>query len=317
MVALNFVDLFCGAGGWTTGLKKAGLRHVLGIDSDKDALASYRANHGDHALLARVEDVNMAILRPYLARLPGSGSVDVLFASPPCQSLSMAGSRKPGDPADTLFLHAIRIARALKAPMFVMENVVGLLSKPDRATGEPMIESVVAALKRSKYVHVEWRVLNSSDYEVPQVRKRVVIIASTRPLVGCFPSPVPGFDGRLGKLLQPPASVAAAYWLPPKKRAYYRERAERTGYVRFVDVNAVAKTMRAGYHKSRGAEALVVHGQRMRLLTELECARIQSFPDSYEFAGARGSRYRQIGNAVPPMLAYHVGRAIKKSAQSV
>lgn len=306
----NFVDLFCGAGGWTTGLKKAGFHHVLGVDADASALDTYRANHGPHALHAKVEDVTLAALKPYTADLPGSGAVDVVVASPPCQSLSMAGSRTAGDPADALFTHAVRIAKALKAPAFVMENVVGMLSKKQgRGT---VIEAVVALLRANGFKHVTWKVLGANEYEVPQMRRRVVLLAGKRPLADCFPAAVRGFDGRLRRLLQPHRDVPKFYWLTPKKIQYYRERAKESEYVRFVDPDAVSNTVRAGYLKSRGAEALVVHGRRMRLLTELECARIQSFPDTYRFVGPHTSRYRQIGNAVPPMLAYHVGRALKK-----
>lgn len=308
MPRLNFVDLFCGAGGWTEGLKRAGLRHVVGVDADAAALATYVANH-KHGMLADVRDVTLKSLAPHLTNLPGSGSVDLVVASPPCQSLSTIGPRRPDDPADMLFTHAVRIAKALNAPFFVMENVPGLMIK----TGGKLVVSLVECLKSNGYAHVEMRLLNASDYQVPQSRKRVVVVASTRLLAApCFPAPVRGFDATLRKLLVRPESVPAFYWMTPEKAEYYRARARTTGYVLFVDPDRIARTVRAGYAKSRGAEALVVHGRRMRMLTELECARIQSFPDSYVFVGPITSRYRQIGNAVPPMLAFHVGRAVAK-----
>lgn len=310
MPKLTFVDLFCGAGGWTEGLKRSGMVHLLGIDADANALSTYVANH-KHGMLANVQDVTLASLRPHLR---GSGRVDVLVASPPCQSISMIGRRPVDDPADMLFTHAVRIARMLKAPMFVMENVSGILSKARGAS--TLIDTLVAHLKKSGYAHVEFRLLDSIDHQVPQARKRVVLIATTRPTgAPCFPTPTPGFDGRLKRLLLPPSSVPTFYWMTPDKAKYYRERAtaaKTAKFVRFVDPERVASTVRAGYLQSRGAEALVKHGQRMRMLTELECARIQSFPDSYVFVGSHTSRYRQIGNAVPPMLAFHVGKAIQR-----
>ena len=94
---------------------------------------------------------------------------------------------------------------------------------------------------------------------------------------------------------------------PEKARYYVRRQRQRPAFVRFVDPDRIVGTMRAGYMKSRGAEALVREGKGgMRMLTIDECKAIQSFPRSYRFAGPVGAVYAQIGNAVPPTLAFHV-----------
>ncbi len=332
--APTFVDLFCGAGGWTSGLVRAGWVHVGGVESDAGAAATYEANHGFGKVLVKpVEAVSARDFAPLLARAglgPGAG-VDLVAASPPCQSFSMVGPRRDGDPADRLFEQAVRIARQLRARTLVLENVVGLLSKrlPD---GSPVLDALLALLGRH-WPAVGWRVLDAADYGVPQHRRRLVVVATSELGLGlsaragaapALPWPLPraGPPRPAGPALLPASDVAREYWLEPAKAEYYRLRRERLGrqYVRFVDRAAPAHTLRAGYFKSRGAEALVeepagaagsAHA-RLRLLTELEYARLQGFPDRYRWVGPRSRVYAQIGNAVPPPLAEAVGRALRR-----
>lgn len=310
----TFVDLFCGAGGFTTGLKAAGLHHVVGIDSDRSACETYARNHG-HVICSDIKNVKAADVR---ALTPG-GRVDIVAASPPCQSYSLVGPRSTNDPKDWLFLDALRLADELGASAVVMENVVGMLSKRD-PDGTPFVDRIRAEFEaRGFQVHTE--VVMATDFGVPQTRRRVIFLASRRRVCAAPPSlsrPPPAVqdaaaqDLRVGPLLQPSEEVQDPfYWMTDRKAAYYRNRARTRGHVGFVDPNAPARTLRAGYMKSRGAEALVESADgRLRMLTELECARIQTFPDTYQFLGSRSSVYRQIGNAIPPRLAAAVGRSI-------
>lgn len=307
MRAATFIDVFCGAGGWTCGLKQAGFRHVVGVDSDEDAVASYKANHGA-ALLADVRTVNAATLAPFL----GKRRLDLLVASPPCQSFSMAGTKRSKNvPADRLFQEVVRLATELKPRWVVMENVRGILTKGS------VVRDMQVALRRAGYPYFEHRVLKAEQYGVPQLRHRVIFIAARKPNDIRFPAPTTEHaPPTLARVLQPASAVTdPVYWMTPAKADYYRRRQRERGFVRFVDPAKPAHTLRAGYFKSRGAEALVVQGSRMRLLTELECMRIQSFPDAYKLLGSRGAKYAQIGNAVPPRLARHVGAALKPATK--
>ena len=318
-MAIRFADLFCGAGGWTQGLKAEGWVHIAGIDKDPYATATYAHNHGR----APTCTGDITVMTSDSARtLVGRAGVDVVAASPPCQSLSHVGPRQTGHPNDTLFEHVPRLAHAMGAHVVVMENVVGFLSKRF-ASGERVFDGVADSMRMHGYVNVAWRTLMCCDYGVPQKRCRVVVVAgraeidvervcvALQGMAKPDPPPPP-----LGELLEPRALVTDPYyWMTDQKRAYYEARAAhiRTrNYVHFVDLCELARTLRAGYAKSRGQEGLVRYPDGcMRMLTERECARIQSFPDTYTFVGSRTRVYTQIGNAVPPNFANAVATAIE------
>ena len=295
---LSFIDLFCGAGGWSTGLKAAGLKHLLGIDMDAQAMATYKANH-NHGLLADIEKVTRADL---------PANADVLVASPPCQSFSLAGKR--GEEGGKLCFVVVKIARWLQPRIVIIENVPGFLSK-----GKVHVE-LVRQLKSAGY-SVLTMTLDAMLYEVPQRRKRVFVVACRPQINFQIPKPVATFDPSLHKLLQNVRKVPEFHWMTPEKTQYYKERHRRLGYVKFIspeDKQYVSNTVRASYMKSRGAEALILYrDSRCRMLTESECAAVQSFPKNFVWRGTRSAVYKQIGNAVPPKMAYHLGLAVKKA----
>lgn len=302
----SFVDLFCGAGGWTTGLKRAGLKHVVGIDIDAKAVASYNANHGDGAAVVMdIATMSENEARPYAA--------DVVFASPPCQSFSMSGPRTVGSGADALSSHAVRVAKMMGARLVVIENVIGMLSKRD-SEGRLVMDNLVDNLERAGYAHIRRAVLKAEEHGVPQLRRRVVIFAGVD-AVPPFPEPA-AYDASalaIGNMLEPREFIAHEFWMAPAKRQYYLDRHARSKgqYVKFVRRDQIARTVRAGYGKSRGAEALLLYDDdAMRMLTEVELARIQSFPEGYVFTGGHIAAYTQIGNAVPPALAKSIGECV-------
>ena len=303
---MNFVDLFCGAGGFTEGFRRAGFRHLFGVEINPVYAATYAARHG-HVINADVTSLSERDLKVALR----GRAVHVLLASPPCQSFSSAGPRATGDKRDELMLVLCKWARWLQPGWVVMEMVPGMLAK-EKSTVFPRL---LGCLRRLGY-RCQHAVLNASDYGVPQARRRLILVAN-RAGDYAFPRAVSGAAPSIGPHLLPASKVHPSYYLSSAKMAYYAARdLRKLSHFGIVDPAKPARTLRAGYYKSRGSHALVrVPGGRLRLLTELEAARVQSFPDNYAFHGSRSARYEQIGNAVPVKLAYHIARSIRDAQQ--
>lgn len=306
-MGLRFVDLFCGAGLFTQGLKDAGLEHVVGVEIDRTAANSYRLNHG-HVLCADVRDVTEASF--------DFGVVDVLAASCPCQSFSSIGQRKVGDDRDDLFREVARIAGSLRPKVVLLENVAGLLTKRDSA-GELILHRIHAMFMDVGY-DLEWSLLNAVDFGVPQRRKRVFLQARLDgPVV--WPEPQPGPPETIRARLSVPADVPdSAYW-PPHRQAQLQARAARAttggfGRIRVLDWDEPSTCITASYHSNSGIYGCIFHpnefGGVYRKLTVREVRKLFTLPETYILTGSEASQYRQLGNAVPCRLAEAIGRAV-------
>lgn len=333
---LSFVDVFCGAGGFTRGAVDAGWEHVLGVDCDPAACATYAANHGGRVHCGDLRKLADERLR----ELAGRASVDAVLGSPPCQSFSAIGpTARHEHESDALFEHVVRVADAFGARLVLLENVPAMATK----AGGAHLRALTTRLRRSAFEAVEWRVLDASEHEVPQRRRRLIVAAARGGVRLAWPARTPDFDASLGgavlhasecEVAEARARYGYDVRMGARKAEYYlaRRAHPRTAtFVHFLDPRATARTLRAGYMKSRGAEALLATtaadgavrvpdgseprgALRVRMLTIDEVKRIQTFPDDYEFAGCAGAVYRQIGNAVPVRLAYHLCRTMGDAA---
>jgi DNA (cytosine-5)-methyltransferase 1 len=163
------VDLFSGAGGLSLGLTQAGFDVRLGLDNDKHALATYEANHPGKALLADVREVSGTDL----LEEAGVSSVDLLAGGPSCQGFSTHGKRLADDPRNFLYKEFLRIVSEIRPATVLMENVKGLLIARKGAYRQELVEDFQAM-----GYHVTAGVLLAADYGVPQLRERVVFLAS-------------------------------------------------------------------------------------------------------------------------------------------
>ena len=338
------IDLFCGAGGLSLGLQEAGFKIAAAIDNDPVATRTYAANVGPHVFSGSIEEMSAADLLSKAGLSPGECTL--LAGGPPCQgfSLQRRGNRK--DPRNGLVLEFLRMVEGIQPRFFIMENVGGLLTKH----GKPFLQHMSLRTSRLGYlIHVA--TLDAADYGVPQIRKRAFLIGEYAPnFVSRFKIPDQIQRARrtvrdaIGDLPSPPENGTCH----PRIPNHYREarlaaiNVERIRHVpqgggrddlplnlqlachvnnpthRHKDVygrlawDEPSVTLTARFDSfTRGRFA---HPLEHRSLTIREGARIQTFPDTFIFEGNREDGARQVGNAVPPLLARCLGEAVIHAA---
>lgn len=340
------IDLFCGAGGLSLGLQNAGFNVRVAVDSDPVAIETYQNNLGKHA---RVGDLTQLTPEDLLkeARL-APGECDLLAGGPPCQGFSVQRRGEDNDARNHLIFDYLRFIKGILPRFFLMENVGGLLSK----RGRPYFDTLKAETQRAGYkVHVEK--MNAVQFGVPQERSRIFIVGerTINSKHGPFSFPAPFLSPEeymtvrqtISNLPSPPAdgSPHKEYSLHYREARLSKENLERFLHIpegggrddlpphlqlpchvnnpshRHKDVygrmswDRPAPTLTARFDSfSRGRFG---HPAEHRTITLREGARLQTFPDSFHFAGNRGQVARQIGNAVPPKLAEAIAKNIAES----
>ena len=329
------VDLFGGAGAMGLGFEQAGFRIAAVVEIERNAAQTYRLNHpGVPVLEASVEDVSGDALRSWI---PGLGAPAGVIAGPPCQGYSAAGARTADDRRNLLFRHVSRIARELRARSVLIENVPGLRY----VNGVSYTEQITGSLRDAGYETWGQPVaLRASDFGVPQNRTRLFFVGVS-PGVGLPTVPAPThvpqgdpvsdaalpqtetllqrFQGlpSLGpgegseRLRMPDGRVilnSTAMKHSPRVVAKIKAIPQGGGPISYRRLeDNTARTLVAGHR------ALPVHPSENRAITVREAARIQGFPDSYFFCGARANQPIQVANAVPPALAQAVAEALRTS----
>jgi DNA (cytosine-5)-methyltransferase 1 len=331
--SFTHVSLFSGCGGVDLGFRQAGFRTLLANDIDQDACATYIRNLGE------IVHGDVRQLRPPKLRK----RLDVLTAGFPCQPFSNAGSRKGvEDHRGNLYQTAIDFVRELRPRVVLFENVRGLLSFSKGA--RPLIEEIGQRLSDLDY-DVVFSLVDASKHHVPQRRLRVVIIATDNKSRGvgrfAFPEPVERDDLALKDTILDltsdvpnqsevvqlnPQALHLGQLIPEGgswKSIPYEELPERLqriannmekyrwpNFYRRFHRDEVAGTITAAF---KPENAGVWHPLEARVFSVREIARIQSFPDWFEFSGRSiKSKYNQIGNAVPPRLAFELATQIIK-----
>lgn len=324
------VELFAGAGGLALGMHMAGFRHVLLNEMDAMACQTLRRNHPEwNVLEGDIHNIDFTPLR---------GRVDFLSGGFPCQAFSYAG-KKGGlnDTRGTLFFELARAVKEIQPKVFMGENVKGLLSHDNGRTLE-VIRNAIAELG---YTLVEPRVLKAIMYQVPQKRERLILVAIRNDIAQHvqfkWPDPYKrvmtlrdAFFG--GELFQNdvPVSDGQAY---PARKARVMAMVPEGGDWRDLPVEEQKEYMGGSFYLGGGKTGMArrlsmdepsltltcapaqkqterCHPTETRPLTVREYARIQTFPDNWQFEGNMADQYKQIGNAVPVNLAFAIGRSL-------
>ena len=315
MNKLNVLDLFCGCGGMSKGLQDSGLNVIAGIDIWDKAINSYKENLNHISIC---EDISKFPPENFKEKyMKKNDIIDVLVGGPPCQGFSIAGKRDIKDPRNSLFMEYVKYLNYFKPKAFIMENVIGILSMKN-SKNEKVIDIIMSMLEENYNCIINK--LYASDFEVPQNRRRVIVIGIRKDLniMPSEPKTILTKEKRIpvSTILLPREEVDLKSYL--SERAINgikakREKAKKNGNgfgAQILKLDKPSYTIPARYWKD-GYDALVKYSDtEIRRLTILELKRIQTFPDDYYLDGNKKDQIMQIGNAVACRFAYHLGKYI-------
>ena len=317
------IELFAGAGGIALGLEKAGIHTLEYVEFDKACCETLKANRPNWNVIC--DDIHNVSFKKY------NGKIDIVTGGFPCQAFSYAGKKMGfADTRGTLFHEFARCVKEVKPKIFMAENVRGLISHDQGRT----LATIIQVLENLEY-DVQYKVLNAAYYGVGQKRERIVIIGIKKGTGLHFNYPIA--DKKMTTLKTAlkhcPESKGQQYsknkkavldLVPPggcwvnlpediaKKymgKSYYSGGGKR-GMARRIAWNEPCLTLTCSPSQKQTERC---HPDETRPFTVREYARIQSFPDDWEFFGGIGDKYKQIGNAVPVELARRLGIELKRA----
>jgi len=344
--SLNFIDVFSGAGGLSCGLEMAGHTCLLGVDHDKHAMKTFAKNHkkaniycGDIRKLSTKE----------LKNLTNQQTIHAIVGGPPCQGFSTAGAGNPDDTRNQLFLEFVRLVKVTKPLFVVMENVTGIVAKKNEKTLETIFKkfhtlgykmevkvlsahNYGVAEKRRRTIFIGSRI--NQDIHFPQIshedeglgRKKKTVT------VGDIFKNLSDKKGLFHNHVLEEASIKNKIDLRrlsrvPEGKGIRYERDEKAYLTKSLRLGVDWKELRENRFRQAKYQRLdrkkpsptimtnrhsYYHPTENRYLTVREAAKIQSFPNHFLFEGPLSAQWRQIGNAVPPLLGKSIGKVLKK-----
>ncbi|MHA2700080.1 DNA cytosine methyltransferase [Streptococcus agalactiae] len=333
---MKSIELFAGAGGLALGIEKAGFDTIGLVEFDSAASETLKHNRPNwNVIHDDVANISKFDLEEYFSIK--KGELDLLSGGAPCQSFSYAGKRLGlEDTRGTLFYHYAVFLEKLQPKMFLFENVKGLTSHDKGRT-----YATILNVFESEGYTVQSKVLNAWDYGVAQKRERMIMVGIRNDLINktsfeypskqeykpvlrdvltdCPPSQGMQYSEYKRKIFElvPPGG----YWrdIPEHIAKEYMKSTwdmggGRTGILRRLSLDEPSLTVLTSPTQKQTERC---HPLEARPFTVRENARIQSFPDEWEFQGSVGNQYKQVGNAVPVNLAYEVGLKIKESLEAL
>lgn len=335
---MKSIELFAGAGGLALGLEQAGFKHIGLIEFDRSAADTLIFNRPQWNVVC--EDITLTTQRDLEKEFNiKKGKLDLLSGGAPCQSFSYAGKRLGlQDVRGTMFYHYATFLEKLQPKTFLFENVKGLLSHDNGKT----FQTILSIFEEQGY-KTFYKVLNAWDYGVPQKRERLIIVGIRNDLVKkCifnFPQ-----KHEYKPIMRDVTLDANPSKDECKRYSEYKEKifalVPPGGYWRDIDPNIAKEYMKTCWFMGGGRTGILrrigldepsltvltspgmkqtdrCHPIEVRPFSYRENARIQTFPESWEFSGKLSQKYKQIGNAVPVNLAKEIGLEIKKTLEGV
>ena len=341
----NVIDLFCGCGGLSYGFERAGFNVILGIDNDKKALETFELNH--HGAKSICGDITEIHYDKDIKPLIKGKTIDIIIGGPPCQGMSLSGPRRFDDPRNKLYLSYIRLVDEIRPKMFVIENVPGLVG----LFGGQIKDSIIKIFTEMGY-DIQYKILCASDYGVPQNRKRVVFVGSRigdfeypvpkKDVITCsmaLSDLPPLMDGLGEEDMEYATKATNDYQRLMRERSCVVKNHVAANHSEKVK-NIIALVPEGGNYKDLPEEYAHTrnfhvawtrfasdkpaptidtghrhhfHYKYNRVPTVRECARLQSFPDDFIFLGNKTQQFRQVGNAVPPIMAQEIAYKVKEA----
>lgn len=336
------IDLFCGCGGLSQGFIDAGFEVKLGIDNWQDALMTFENTHrgakGINADLFEETPQN-------ISNKTGIKDIDVIVGGPPCQGFSIAGKRVIDDERNKLYKSFVSFVEFYRPKAFVMENVPNIISM-----GKGIVkDSILKDFENIGY-NVVYKVLLASDYGIPQNRRRAIFVGIKNNINFEFPKPTNTqpitSEEAISDLPENSVDNGQSYLMKAQSTYQKQMRANSQGIYNHEITNHKDKTTNiislvpdGGNFKDlpkelQGTRKVNIAWTRLnskkpsftidtghrhhfhykynRVPTVRESARIQSFTDDFIFLGSKTSQYKQVGNAVPPLLAKVIAEKIKE-----
>lgn len=334
------LDLFCGCGGLSQGFIEADYNVIMGIDNCKDAISSFQYNHkSSKAILADLNNVTPE----EISNKTGIKYIDVIIGGPPCQGFSIAGKRLINDERNILYKSFLNFVSFYKPKAFIMENVPNIISMGKGSVKDNILQD----FSELGYT-VVYKVLLSSKFGVPQNRKRAFFVGLINNKF-YFHEPdnekyITSFEA-ISDLPEHSVSDNTKYLATPKSEYQKDIRKDSTGIFNHEisihnekTIEIISLVPDGGNYKnlpenlqttrkvniawtrlnSQKPSFTIDTGHRHhfhykynRIPTVRESARIQSFPDKFIFLGSKTSQYKQVGNAVPPLMAKSIAETLK------
>lgn len=328
---LNSVELCAGCGGMALGLEQAGFNHICLVEIDQVCCQTLKRNRPNWKTIS----ADITKVKDWHKLVDSNATIDLLVGGIPCQSFSTAGKRQGlDDPRGEVYYGFLDALKALRPRVFMIENVKGMLNHDKGKTFELIVNDLIDVGYNVKY-----QVLNAHHYGVAQKRERLFIVGLRNDLTSHmsfkFPNPIPIEERKVLRdvLLNINTSDHQEGMKYPESKRRVLDLVPPGGC--WVDLPDDVKTeymggsLESGGGKRGIARRLAMdepcltlttspmqkqtercHPNETRPFTIREYARIQSFPDDWVFEGSITNKYKQIGNAVPPLLAKIMGGAL-------